>query len=77
MLMLMYNEDNVHLAAWTHVELCFGLGQPGVIYAVHQEDDAVDGREVVLPHPSSCAEQHSALVSRGSDSHGRAVIYSP
>lgn len=77
MFMLLYNEDNVYLMVWTHVKLCFGLGQAGVIYAVHQEDDAVDGGEVVLPHASSCSEQHSALMSGGSDSHRRSVIYSP
>lgn len=43
-----------------YIKLNFGFHKPGVICTVHQEDDPIDGRQVVLPHPAGwkARDQH-------------------
>jgi len=43
-----------------YVKLNFGFHEPGVICTVHQEDDPIDGGQVVLPHPAGwkARDQH-------------------
>lgn len=43
----------------THIKFCFGLGQSRDVQAIHKEDDAVDGGEVVFPHSASCLITHN------------------
>lgn len=43
----------------TYVEFCFGFAQSLKVRTVHQKNDAVDGREVVLPHSAGCKRTYT------------------
>lgn len=41
----------------TYIKFCFWFGQSGVVCTIHEEDDAIDGREVVFPHSAGCVNK--------------------
>lgn len=41
----------------SYIKLCFGFSQPVGVCTVHQENDAVDCREVVFPHSAGYKTQ--------------------
>jgi len=50
----------------TYVKFRFWFGQSDEVCAVHEEDDAVDGGEVVLPHSAGCVTKNTTTRTRAS-----------
>lgn len=38
--------------AGTYIKFCFWFTQSPEVCTIHKEDNAIDGREVVFPHPA-------------------------
>lgn len=43
----------------TYIKFCFGLSQSGAVCTIHEEDDAVDGGEVVFPHSAGYKKKNT------------------
>lgn len=44
----------------TYVEFCFRFAQSLKVCTIHEKNDAVDGREVVLPHSAGCKHNNQS-----------------